>query len=349
MLVCLHAIIRRSLSILLLALLISPARVLWADSGAGQFPPSREPAIETGSVEHGSGHTYIIQPGDDLGSLALRFHTTIQALLQANNIASPNRIRAGDKLFIPYRLPSFSLTSPPDPRRGLAMAVIEPKDLASLAVGWYYTWAWCALPRCVPMVYFMELPPDCPALLLVGNEPNATRPFGGPISPADAAQKVQAIELACPATRLVVGNVSADDWRSAGGWGSGQDWLAEFLARYRDMSGHPFQQTLGVHCYSQALADYCLTKLAQLRQLYAGPMWVTEFGLLSGGAEQFSILLDFAAAQFERFAAYTNRQPHTGQGWELSTGVELVLRDGRLSPAGEVYVAWPNPLLSQLR
>lgn len=44
-----------------------------------------------------------------------------------------------------------------------------------------------------------------------------------------------------------------------------------------------------------------------------------------------------AGANFERYAAYTNRQPHTGEGWELSVGVELVRQDGELTPSGELY------------
>jgi hypothetical protein len=179
--------------------------------------------------------------------------------------------------------------------------------------------------------------------LLVGNEPNAIRPFGGPLAPDEAALKVLAIEKACPHTRLVAGNVAADDWRPEGGWGSGHDWLVEFLAQYRKVAGRRFSQTLGVHCYAQALADYCLQKLAELRGLFGGPMWVTEFGILSGSQQQYAALLTFIDDHFERYAAYTNRQPHTGQGWELSTGVELVLADGRLAPAGEVYAAWPEP------
>ena len=109
------------------------------------------------------------------------------------------------------------------------MAVPRPEDVASLGVAWYYIWQWCAEPGCVPMVYRMERPAACAPTILVGNEPNAVQPFGWPVSPALAAERVRAIERQCPISQLVVGNVAADDWSSAGGWGSGRDWLRAFL------------------------------------------------------------------------------------------------------------------------
>ena len=78
-------------------------------------------------------------------------------------------------------------------------------------------------------------------------------------------------------------------------------------------------------------------------------MWVTEFGILSGSPEQFGALLTYITAHFDRFAAYTNRQPHTGQGWELNTGVEMVDSNGSLTAVGDVYSVWPRPGNSQMR
>jgi hypothetical protein len=190
------------------------------------------------------------------------------------------------------------------------------------------------------MVYDMQLPPACPPVLLVGNEPNAVPPFGGPVTPDAAAERVLTIEAACPQTRLVAGNVSADDWSPAGGWGSGAAWLRAFLDSYARLAGRAFDETLGVHCYTRAAAEYCLEQLAELRALYAGPMWLTEFGVLSGDPAAFGALLAFADQHFERYAAYTNRQPRTGEGWELASGVELMYADDRLTPAGQVYADW---------
>jgi hypothetical protein len=78
-------------------------------------------------------------------------------------------------------------------------------------------------------------------------------------------------------------------------------------------------------------------------------MWVTEFGILTGEPTEFGMLLRYIAANFERFAPYTNRQPHTGQGWELSVSVELVGSNGMLTPAGQVYADWPLTADSRMR
>ena len=45
--------------------------------------------------------TYVVQPGDTLTRIAARFGTTVQALVQANNIVNPNLIFVGQVLVIP--------------------------------------------------------------------------------------------------------------------------------------------------------------------------------------------------------------------------------------------------------
>lgn len=52
-----------------------------------------------------STQTYIIQPGDNLFRIALRFNTTVMALAVANNIPNPNLIFAGMRLIIPSAAP----------------------------------------------------------------------------------------------------------------------------------------------------------------------------------------------------------------------------------------------------
>jgi LysM repeat protein len=59
---------------------------------AGSVPPP----------DHGvPGGTYVVQPGDTLYSIAFRFGTTIQALVVANNLPSPNMIYVGQILNVP--------------------------------------------------------------------------------------------------------------------------------------------------------------------------------------------------------------------------------------------------------
>lgn len=45
--------------------------------------------------------TYVVKRGDTLGDIAKRFNTTVQALMQANNLKNPNRIEVGQVLNIP--------------------------------------------------------------------------------------------------------------------------------------------------------------------------------------------------------------------------------------------------------
>jgi len=229
--------------------------------------------------------------------------------------------------------------------RGLAMAVNEPQDLITLRVEWFYNWSFSGEDigeaEFIPMAYSMQIPPSCPDYLMVGNEPNATSPFGYPISPWDAVLKTIDIEKACPKTRLVSANISVDDWSPSGGWGRGDNWLVQFLQEYKSLTGKNYSQIIGVHCYTQHRADYCIWSLEWIRELYAGEMWVTEFGVLSGNEYQFKSLLSYVSGgRFARYAAYTNRQPRTNQGWEISRNVELVNNDDSLTPTGSIFASW---------
>ncbi|MFO7664235.1 MAG: LysM peptidoglycan-binding domain-containing protein [Chloroflexota bacterium] len=55
-------------------------------------PPSPPP---TGNI------TYVVQPGDTLSKIARQYGTTVQAIVQANNIPNPNLIYVGQVLVIP--------------------------------------------------------------------------------------------------------------------------------------------------------------------------------------------------------------------------------------------------------
>ncbi len=221
--------------------------------------------------------------------------------------------------------------------KGLAMAdTSHPEDLASLNVSFRYVWGWCdESAGCIPMVRSMELPPSCPTYLLVGNEPNAKEPWGAPITPTDAAKKVRAIQQKCPATKLIVGNVAADDWSKAGGWGSGYNWLAEFLKEYKRLYHRNYTSGLGVHCH-QTQTGWCVQQLKAMRGLYAGEMWLTEYNELSDNLAEFKSLTDYGLANFTRVALYTNRQPDAP--WALN-GASVVRSDGTLDERGIFYAS----------
>jgi LysM repeat protein len=59
--------------------------------------------------------TYVVQPGDTLYRIALRFGTTINAIVQANNLSDPNRIFVGQVLTIPTDGPAAPLAVPAAP------------------------------------------------------------------------------------------------------------------------------------------------------------------------------------------------------------------------------------------
>ncbi|MDE0195189.1 MAG: LysM domain-containing protein [bacterium] len=64
-------------------------------------PPPTTPATTQPQRELGAQLVYTIQPGDTLFSIARQFGVTLDAVVELNNIEDPDRINAGDQLFIP--------------------------------------------------------------------------------------------------------------------------------------------------------------------------------------------------------------------------------------------------------
>jgi LysM repeat protein len=80
---------------------------------------------------------YVVQPGDSLSSIAVRFGTTVQAIAQANNILNFNLLFVGQRLVIPSRgviatpspQPTASRTSSPvPPITGGMLYRVQPGD-----------------------------------------------------------------------------------------------------------------------------------------------------------------------------------------------------------------------------
>lgn len=277
---------------------------------------------------------YVVQPRDTLSAIAVRHHTTYPELARLNGIANPNLIQVGQCLKLLSTTSGNPVTGiSSNSLKGIALVSwnTRQEDIAKLGAAWYYGWGeYCAGdPLCVNMVRSMQAPNECYSVLLVGNEPNAREPFGAYISPTDAVAKVKAIHAQCPQTKLVVGNVSADDW----GNGNGYTWLSAFLRQYPD-----FNQAIGVHCYTQNLASWCIDQLKAMRSLYVGEMWVTEFAVLSADPSQFSALLTgMSKFNFTRIAVYTNR--NNGADYDIpNTG--MIGGDGNLTGIGKVYADW---------
>lgn len=68
-----------------------------ADAVIAPDTPTDVPAV----VAPVDGTTYVVQPGDTLFNIARRFNTTVAAIVQANNLASPDRLNVGQQLVIP--------------------------------------------------------------------------------------------------------------------------------------------------------------------------------------------------------------------------------------------------------
>ena len=86
---------------------------------------SAEPAQQT--------TTYVVQWGDTMFRIAVRFNTTVQAIAQANNIANPNLIFAGQTLIIPTG-GTVPPTAPPSTPGGTVIYTVQPGDyLAKIA------------------------------------------------------------------------------------------------------------------------------------------------------------------------------------------------------------------------
>jgi LysM repeat protein len=81
--------------------------------------------------------TYVVQPGDNLFRIALRFNTTVQAIATANNIANPNLIFAGQTLVIP----TGGVVPPPPPSTpgGTVIHVVQPGDFLARIARQYNT------------------------------------------------------------------------------------------------------------------------------------------------------------------------------------------------------------------
>jgi LysM repeat protein len=64
--------------------------VLLITQAAWAAPPSHGPSI------------HIVRWGESLSYIAARYGTTVYAIVQANGIANPDRIYAGQRLYIPH-------------------------------------------------------------------------------------------------------------------------------------------------------------------------------------------------------------------------------------------------------
>jgi LysM repeat protein len=114
--------------------MIYAGQVLVIPTAGGQPPETPPP---TTPPTTGTG-TYMVQPGDTLSRIAVRFGTTVQELVVLNNLSNPNLIYAGQTLKIPGETGGPPPTTPPPttppPSTGTGTYVVKPGDtLSSIA------------------------------------------------------------------------------------------------------------------------------------------------------------------------------------------------------------------------
>jgi LysM repeat protein len=86
------------------------------------------------------GPYYVVRPGDTLTSIARRYGTTVHAIMSANNIPHPNRILAGQKLFIPGagHVPPLPPSHPYPPKPQPTPTPMPPPHATGPWTGLYY-------------------------------------------------------------------------------------------------------------------------------------------------------------------------------------------------------------------
>jgi LysM repeat protein len=99
---------------------------------AGQTLPSATP-VDVSKIAAGTLYEYIIQPGDTLRAIALRFNSTQNAIMLQNKITDPNKIEVGVKIIIPVNIatPVPTTTDTPTPKPGTPS--VTPASTATLS------------------------------------------------------------------------------------------------------------------------------------------------------------------------------------------------------------------------
>lgn len=71
-----------------------------------QNAPLNDKQLEkvSGGADEWTYIIYTVVKGDTLSKIARRFHVTVQAIVDENDIPNPNLIRVGQELQIPYKM-----------------------------------------------------------------------------------------------------------------------------------------------------------------------------------------------------------------------------------------------------
>ncbi len=86
-------------------------------------PEPPEPLTPTEEAAPSEQVTHVVQPGENLFRIALRYNTSVQAIASANGIANPTRIYVGQRLVIPS-----GTAAPSGPFDSERTYVVQPGD-----------------------------------------------------------------------------------------------------------------------------------------------------------------------------------------------------------------------------
>lgn len=238
--------------------------------------------------------------------------------------------------------------------KGLAMASPYQEDLLVLGVDLFAVWGWNntylkTMLGYVPMArngYIYDFYEGHPPYALFLNEPNKEEPFGSTMSPEGAVVRFLEAVKAKPHTTFVVGNVSFDVNPTIG-YG-GIDWLMEFICRYEDSEGKPFDHVLGCHAYGWSVGSLLGQFRSYRRAFPSHRLWLTEFGLMDYNGvlgDDYLKVVTAAAQTFEAYFAYTNRQIPDNPA-NLHDSVCLFDLSGVIRQNGRVYAGFPESVLN---
>jgi LysM repeat protein len=94
-----------------------PTSVPVATPAPTSLPPTTPAAPTTGATTH------VVQPGENMFRIALRYGTTVEAIAQANGIANPRMVYVGQQLTIPS-----TSEQPAQPSPTVTTYVVKPGD-----------------------------------------------------------------------------------------------------------------------------------------------------------------------------------------------------------------------------
>ncbi len=119
-------------------LIVTPTPAAQSAQTAATATPEQIAATATTPAQGGTPEVYLVQAGDSLLGIALKFGLTIDALMQANNLTNPDFVFVGQRLAIPGAGSASATgagaaapaTAPTPASDGLALRVEQAGNLA---------------------------------------------------------------------------------------------------------------------------------------------------------------------------------------------------------------------------